>query len=111
MSASLTPTTHDYGPGKRQRGNDYNVYNFDLTPDGVRFYVSGYVRPGDATIRQGDELIISPPGGGRGRACRVVAVTYSGTLWDAVLDMLAATSERPHEPGARPAPLSRLLYP
>ncbi|MDG9687842.1 hypothetical protein QC334_34805 [Streptomyces sp. DH18] len=111
MSTSPTPTTHDYGPDKRQRGNDYSVYSFDRTPDGARFYVSGHAHPGDAIIRRGDEVTISPPGGGRGRACRVVEVTYSGALWDAVLDMPDPTPERPHEPGARPAPLSRLLYP
>lgn len=110
MSTNPHPRIHNYGPGKRQRGNDYSIYSFDRTPDGARFYVSGYVHPGDVIIRQGDEVIISPPGDGRGRACRVVTVTYSGALWDAVLDMLSPP-KRPREPGARPAPLSRLLFP
>lgn len=101
MSTNPHPRIHNYGPGKRQRGNDYSIYSFDRTPVGARFYVSGYVRPGDAIIRQGDEVIISPPGDGRGRACRVVEVTYSGALWDAVLDMPDLAPERPHEPGAR----------
>ncbi|WP_406740735.1 hypothetical protein [Streptomyces atratus] len=40
----------------------------------------------------------------------MVEVAYSGTLWDAVLDMPFPPAH-PHEPGARPAPLSRLLFP
>jgi hypothetical protein len=102
--------THDYGPGRRQRGVDYSIYNLDRTSEGLRLYVSGHARAGDASIRLGDEVVISPPGSSRGRTCRVADVIYSGAPWDAVLDMLAP-SGRPHDPGARPVPLSRLLHP
>ena len=109
MSTIPAPATHDYGPGRRQRGDDYSIYNFDRTPGGVRFYVSGYAHPGDTTIRQDDEVIITPPGYAQGRACRVAKVRYYGNQWDAVLNM--PQPARPHEPGARPTPLSRLLHP
>ena len=109
MSTIPAPATHDYGPGQRQRGVDYSITSFDRTPSGTRFHVAGHARPGDATIRQGDKVAITPPGSAQGRTCLVVKVRYFGTQWDAVLDM--PPPARPHEPGARPTPLSRLLYP
>jgi hypothetical protein len=110
MSAEQGPAIHDFGPGRRTRGVDYNVYSFDKTPTGVRFFTAGRARPGDDRIRVGDQVIISPPSYNRGCTCRVLAVTYRGDQWDAELDM-ARPPARPHEPGARPMPLSRLLYP
>ncbi|MFG2676942.1 hypothetical protein [Streptomyces sp. NPDC048445] len=109
MSTIPAPATHDYGPGQRQRGVDYSITSFDQTPAGVRFYVAGHIRPGDATIRQGDQVTITPPGDSQGRTCRVAKVRHFGDQWEAVLDM--PPPARPHEPGARPPPLSRLLYP
>jgi len=108
MSTSPAPAVHDYG--QRQRGIDYSIYSFNRTPTGMRFYVAGYTRPGDAVMQQGDNVTITPPGHTKGRTCRVVEVVYSGSQWDAVLDM-ADPPAYPHEPGARPAPLSRLLFP
>ncbi|MFC9121683.1 hypothetical protein ACFTXO_18090 [Streptomyces sp. NPDC057067] len=109
MSTIPAPATHDYGPSQRQRGVDYSITSFDRTPDGVRFHVAGHVRAGDTTIRQGDEVTITPPGYTRGCACRVAKVRYYGNQWDAVLDM--PPPARQHEPGARPMPLSRMLHP
>jgi hypothetical protein len=109
MSTIPDTATHDYGPRRRRRGIDYTIHGCEQTADRVRFTVTGHVRPGDTTIRQGDEVTITPPGYAQGYACRVVRVRYYGQLWDAVLDM--PPPGRPHEPGARPMPLSRLLYP
>ncbi|MFJ1782495.1 hypothetical protein ACIOKA_37950 [Streptomyces anulatus] len=107
MSTIPAPAAHDYS--QRQRGVDYSITSFDRTPTGTRFYVAGHTRPGDLTIRQGDEVTITPPGSAKGRVCRVSKVRYYGNRWESVLDM--PSSGRPHEPGARPTPLSRLLYP